>query len=370
MGCRCVRAPTCESVDAGFGPAGVTSLHAEKVADGLEVPWSLAFLPNGDMLVTERPGRIRLVESGHLLPDPVALVETDPNGEGGLQGLALHPDFEQNRQFFIFFTVEQGGVKENRVERWQLSQDGHHATFERRLLSGLPGAQFHHGGRLHVGPDKKLYVSVGDARVPDSAQDRGSRAGKLLRITLDGEIPTDNPRADDPVFLLGLRNSEGFDWLDAKTLVVTDHGPSGELGRTGHDEVSIASAGDNLGWPTAFGCQAQIGMVTPLLTWVEAVPPGGAAVYTGDRIPGWKGSLIMGTLGSRHLHRVVFDSKRERVEQHETYFLGDPPSGYGRLREVVMGPDGYVYVTTSNCDGRGTCPPEKDQILRVGPPAP
>src|SRR5207302_4138092 len=137
--------------------------------------------------------------------------------------------------------------------------------------------------------------------------------------------------------------------LDARTLYVTDHGPSGELGgRRGHDEVNLARAGDNQGWPTVYGCQSSPGMVSPSLTWTQAVPPGGAALYTGSSIQEWKGSLLVASLGARHLHRVTFDAAHpERVLSHEVY-LRDT---YGRLREAIMGPDGHLYLTTSNCDG-------------------
>jgi glucose/arabinose dehydrogenase len=126
--------------------------------------------------------------------------------------------------------------------------------------------------------------------------------------------------------------------------------------------VSVARAGDNLGWPAIYGCQSRSGMVSPSLTWAEAAPPGGAAFYRGTQIPEWQGSFLVGTLGSRHLHRVVFESPESaRVAEHEVYFDGE----LGRLRDVVMGPDGELYVTTSNCDGRGTCPSERDRIVRI-----
>jgi len=143
---------------------------------------------------------------------------------------------------------------------------------------------------------------------------------------------------------------------------VTDHGPSGELGRSGHDEVNVVKAGQNLGWPTIYSCQAKEGLVSPLLTWNKAVPPGGAAIYRGTKISEWTGSLVMATLGSKHLHRVAFDpADPMKITAHETYFENQ----HGRLREVAMGPDGELYVTTSNCDGRGICPADKDKILRI-----
>jgi glucose/arabinose dehydrogenase len=147
---------------------------------------------------------------------------------------------------------------------------------------------------------------------------------------------------------------------------VTDHGPSGDTGRSGHDEVSIAVAGQNLGWPTIYSCEAKEGLVSASLTWDEAAPPGGAAIYRGDLISEWKGKLIIGTLRSEHLHVVELDpANPRRVAKHEVYFQGEPPAGHGRLREVIMGPDGALYVTTSNCDSRGDCPDDKDKILRI-----
>lgn len=352
-------AADCRLVEEGFGPAGAVEVRAETVVSGLEVPWGLAFLPNGDLLVTERPGRLRLVRDGQLVPEPVATVETASTSEGGLLGLALHPEFASNRLFYLYVTAADGGAT-NRVERWRLSDDGTTAERDRVILDGIAASRFHNGGRLRFGPDGMLYVGTGDAREPDLSQDPQSPNGALLRLTPDGAIPYDNPTPGSPVFLSGIRNTQGWDWPgDASTVWLTDHGPSGELGRRGHDEVSVAHAGDNLGWPTIYGCEEQQGFVTPVLTWEEAAPPGGAAVYTGSAIPEWRGSLLIGTLGSEHLHRVVIEDGR--LVQHEGYFAGE----HGRLREVTMGPDGELYVTTSNCDGRGNCPPEGDVILRV-----
>ncbi|HET8541778.1 MAG TPA: PQQ-dependent sugar dehydrogenase [Anaeromyxobacter sp.] len=151
---------------------------------------------------------------------------------------------------------------------------------------------------------------------------------------------------------------------DDGSLVVADHGPSGELGRRGHDEVTVARAGANLGWPDIYGCEARAGMASPVLAFREATPPGGGAVYRGDAIPAWKGSFLVGTLRSRHLHRVALAADGS-LASHEVYLEGDPPAGLGRVREVVQGPDGALWVTTSNCDGRGTCPSEKDAIVRI-----
>jgi aldose sugar dehydrogenase len=350
---------SCEWVPSGFGPPGQSKVKAEFVAWGLEVPWSLAFLPSGDMLVTERPGRLRVVHDGRLVPEPVATVSTSRSGEGGLLGLALHPQFAQNRLFYLYVTGEK---QVNRVERWRLREDGLRATRDRVIVDGIASADFHDGGRLRFGPDGMLYIATGDGRVPDRARDWNSLNGKLLRVTPDGEPAPGNPRPGNRAFLTGIRNLEAFDWITPSRLVLADNGPSGELLRTGQDEVDVAHRGDDLGWPAVSGCSTKAGTVAPLLSWKDAVPPGGGALYTGTRIPGWKGSFIIGTLGSQHLHRVIFDAAYTRVLAHEVYL-----PQLGRLRDVVMGPDGELYVTTSNCDGRGQCPATRDAVLRIVP---
>jgi glucose/arabinose dehydrogenase len=357
--------PPCLLVTEGYGPRGMAPLKAETVVSGLDVPWGIAFLPGGDWLVTERPGRVRLVRDG-VIVGTVATVEIAPGAEGGLLGIAASPTFEQDRLFYVYATVLDAGARVNRVLRYRLDPEHRAATLDRIILDHLPGAEFHDGGRLRFGPDGMLYVGTGDAHEPSLAQSKDSLGGKVLRVTPEGLAPPDNPFFPSPIFLLGVRNTQGFDWIDRSTMVVTDHGPSGELGRTGHDEVSLAHAGDNLGWPKIYGCEASPGKVTPALTWEEAVPPGGAAVYTGTAIPEWRGSVLIGTLRSKHLHRVELDPENpRRVRRHEVYFQGDPPTGFGRLRETIMGSDGELYVTTSNCDGRGTCPPTRDRILRL-----
>lgn len=359
--------PSCELVNTGYGPTGTSAVHLETVVNGLEVPWGLAFIPGGDILLTERPGRIRLVHGGALVDAPVTQVQVVNDGEGGLLGIALHPQFASNSFFYVFATVTENGNSVNRVERYHLSADHKSATFDRVILDGIQAGSIHDGGRIHFGPDGMLYVSTGNALQIQTSQDPNSVNGKILRLTPDGAIPFDNPQPGKPWFLLGLRNAHGFDWIDSGTLVVADNGPTGEyMNRTGGDKVMIAHAGNNLGWPTLWHCESQPGLLNPILTWIDAVPPGGAAVYRGNAIPGWYGNVIVGTLGSEHLHRIVLGANNQ-VSSHEVYFQGQPPKGAGRLREVVSGPDGELYVTTSNCDSRGTCPASGDAILRVRP---
>ncbi|HEY9616836.1 MAG TPA: PQQ-dependent sugar dehydrogenase [Microcoleaceae cyanobacterium] len=354
--------PSCILVENGFGATGNVNIRVETIVTGLEVPWGMAFLPNGNMLVTERAGRVRLVQNNQLRSQPIATIDVSDRGEGGLLGIAAHPEIASNRWFYVYFTADRDGTPVNRVERWQLSADGLSATRDRLIIDNIPVAQYHNGGRIRFGPDGMLYIGTGDARNPDSSQDVNSLAGKILRVTADGQVPSDNPFPGNPVYIMGIRNTQGFDWLNTSTLRVSDHGPSGELGRSGHDKVSLAKAGDNLGWPTTYQCESRPGLVTPSIVWQQALPPGGAAIYTGNAIPEWRGSLIVGALRAEQLQRISFAPQSpQQVQSHEVYLQGQ----YGRLREVIMGPDGELYVTTSNCDGRGSCPPEQDKILRI-----
>ena len=350
-------APGCTFVEEGHGPASTTPLRTEVVASGLEVPWGVAFLPDGAILIAERPGRLRRVEAGRLLPDPIATVDVAGGGEGGLLGLVADPAFASNRRVYLYYTAP-GDV--NRIERWVVSADGRSAAPDRILLDDIPAARFHDGGRLAFGPDGLLYACAGDAGKPESAQDPQARSGKLLRLGTDGRVPADNPWPGSAAYVIGLRNCQGFDFLDDGRLVIADHGPSGEFGWRGHDEVSIARKGDNLGWPEVKGCEAKEGLVAPLLSWREATPPGGGAIYRGTELP-FPGDFLVGTLGSRHLQRVRLANGR--LAGHEVYLQ----DALGRIRTVIQGPDGGLYLTTSNCDGRGDCPPEKDVLVRVRP---
>lgn len=353
--------PDCLLVEDGYGSPGPVPVRAETFVSGLEIPWSVAFLPGGGALVTERPGRVRLVRDGALVPEPVTEIVTGAHGEGGLLGLVLHPRFAENREFFVYYTADKDGRAVNRVARYVLAPDGRSAQQQAIVLDGIPAATFHDGGRMRLGPDGLLYIGTGDAGEPRLSQDPDSLAGKVLRLTPEGTVPPDNPRQGNPLFLLGVRNVQAFDWLPDGRIVVADHGPSGELGRRGHDEITVAAKGDNLGWPGTWRCETSPGIETPEIVWERAVPPGGALYYRGDAIPEWTNSFLVGTLESRHLHRVVLTEDGRSVKTHELYFRDQ----FGRLRDVIAGPDGAIYVTTSNCDGRGTCPPEKDKVLRI-----
>lgn len=375
---------SCVLVEGEPGPVGDVSVKVEVVAEGLEVPWGIGFLPGGDILITERPGRVRLIRDGELVAEPVLEIEVARlpplrgievfNSEGGLLGLLMHPGFESNRQFYIFYnTATPEAPVVGRIARYVLSADGLSASLDRVIVDDLPAGLHHQGGRMHIGPDGMLYVGVG-AYDPWQAQDPDSLAGKLLRMDLEGGIPADNPDPESYVYASGIRNTQGFAWLDADTLVMVDHGPSGqELGMPqlrGHDEVTVVRKGDNLGWPEVWGCDEADGLSSPVLVFEESVPPTGAIFYRGDDIPEWTNSFLFTAVGvpgygnGQHLHRVVLsDQAPYEVVSHEVHLREE----YGRLRTIAADPDGVLHLMTSNCDGRGRCPASGDLLLQLRP---
>jgi glucose/arabinose dehydrogenase len=332
------------------GPAVTT------IARGLEVPWEIAFLPDRRALITERPGRVRLLErDGRLAPTPVAEVQVTADGEGGLLGVAVDPRFSRNRLVYLYRTRGE----RNEVLRYRL--DGARLREQATIVDAIPAASNHDGGRMHFGADGWLYVATGEAGQPDLAQDRGSLGGKFLRLS---PAAYRGSRAVRPqVFSLGHRNPQGFDWQPGSgRLIATEHGPSGGDGPRGFDEVNIVRQGANYGWPEIFGEERREGLVSPVAVYEDAVAPSGASFVS---LPGssWTGDFVFGTLVGEQMRRVCFDGAR--VTCDEPLLEGE----FGRLRTVVEGPDGALYVLTSNRDGRGSEREGDDRVLRVVPPA-
>jgi glucose/arabinose dehydrogenase len=323
---------------------------------GLEVPWALAFAPDGRAFVSERPGRVRVIRGGRLEPKPALTLPVAHVGEGGLLGLALHPRFPNPPYVYVYYTYEREGLR-NRVERLR-EQEGR-LVRDRVILDDIPGAIVHDGGRIRFGPDGMLYVGTGDARQPSLAQDPRSLAGKILRVTPEGTVPADNPFPGSPVYSLGHRNVQGLAWHpETRNLYATEHGPSGERGFA-HDEVNLIRPGSNYGWPDVLcGETHRPGFVDAVAcsgedTWA---PSGAEFVARGA----WRGRLLVANLRGAHLRAFVLSADGTRVERQEVVF-----SGFGRLRDVVEGPDGAVYVLTSNRDGRGRPTEADDRILRL-----
>ncbi|WP_322798656.1 PQQ-dependent sugar dehydrogenase [Thermoflexus sp.] len=338
--------------------------RVEVVAAGLEVPWALAFAPDGRIFVTERPGRIRVIENGQLRPEPVAVLPVAATGEGGLMGLALDPNFAQNGQLYVMYTYRSGGALRNRISR--LTLRGNTAGEEMVLVDNIPGANIHNGGRLAFGPDGKLYATTGDAAQRNLAQQLDSLAGKILRLNPDGTIPPDNPFPGSYVYSYGHRNPQGLAWHPTTgQLYSTEHGPTGEMGLCCRDELNLIRPGGNYGWPRVTGIAGDPRFIDPILysgeesTWA----PAGMAFVTGDRLVPWKDHLFFATLRGQHLHHVVLGPDGTSVVFHEELFRGE----FGRIRDVVMGPDGALYFTTSNRDGRGQPRSGDDRILRIVP---
>ena len=333
----------------------------ETVADNLEVPWAIAFSSDDRIFVTERIGHLRVIENGHLNPEPVTILNVG-TVEGGLLGLALDPDFEQNHFLYLYYTYFEFPFTYNKVVRYT---ENDNALYEELILiDKIPGAVVHDGGRLKFGPDEKLYITTGDATNADAAQDLNSLAGKILRINSDGTVPSDNPFSDSPVFSYGHRNPQGLDWdpITGK-LVITEHGPSGERGFA-HDEINVIEPGKNYGWPKIIGGEHDSEFVDPIFhtgdnTWA----PSGASFYDSDNISEWKNKYFVATLRGSHLRMMDLNLDSNDIVSNEPLFS----EMFGRLRDASMGPDGNLYLLTSNRDGRGSPTENDDRILKIIP---
>jgi glucose/arabinose dehydrogenase len=305
-------------------------MRVEVVAEGLEVPWEIAWLPDGRALITERPGRIRMLDGTLVAEVPVSAL-----GEGGLMGLALDPEFETQPFVYLYFTTAEG----LQLERWRFEDDG--LTRETGLIDGvIEAGVIHDSGRIAFGPDRALYVATGDAGNPDLAQDPNSLNGKYLRLT---EYRGGAVRPE--IVSLGHRNPQGFDWQpDTGRLFSTEHGPSGD------DEINEIVEGENYGWPEVTGTEHG-DFMAPLKVYDPSVAPSGATF--------WRGEYWFATLRGESLRRLELDdgSEQELLEGE-----------YGRLRTVRVGPDDALYVLTSNRDGRGSPAESDDRVLRLTAP--
>lgn len=346
--------------------SGSANIKVEVWIENLEIPWSLVFLPDGRALISERPGRIRLIKNNNLRKEPYALIEVSHKGEGGLMGLAVHPEFPQKPYVYAMHTYIKDGKTYNRIIR--LIDKNDRGLFDRIIIDNIPGGRLHNGGRIAFGPDKMLYITTGEIFDTDLAQDLKSLGGKILRITPDGEIPLDNPFKGSPIYSYGHRNPQGLAWHpETGDLFSSEHGPSGEYLRFGNDEINIIKKGGNYGWPEVIGRGNKKSFIDPFILWEKTTPPSGMTFYSGDKFPHFKNDLFVATLRSESLIRIKLTHKEGRyeVKKIENWFEGK----YGRLRDVVQGPDGYIYFLTSNRDGRGKPRTNDDKIYRIIPEA-
>ena len=329
-------------------PAGAT---VDTVATGLEVPWGIGFAADGRVFVSERAGRIRVIERGTLRPQPWATLPVAGTADSGagLLGLALDPDFATTHHLYVVGAFRStAGTLENRLYRLTDSS-GVAMTPAELLLGGLPSARAHAGSAVAFGPDGMLYLTLGDAFEPASAQDPARMGGKILRLRRDGGIPDDNPSPGSPVYAGGLRNVQGLAWdRDGGLLFATEHGPSTwpwEEGRKDHDELNLIRAGGNYGWPAVMGLARDPRYLDPIVAWTPAIAPSGLAVYRGPYGP-WRGSLLVGALKEQQLRRIVIQrgATGPRVVREEPIF---PPKAFGRIRGVFIAPDSSIWFTTS-----------------------
>jgi glucose/arabinose dehydrogenase len=340
--------------------------RVETVASGLEVPWAFVWLPNKDMLLTERPGRVRIIEGGKLRPEPVFVVpDVEPSSESGLMDISLHPNFSSNNFVYLGYAYNKDG-KRIKVVRYKYS--GGTFTEPKTIIEDIPGAPNHAGMRCRFGPDGKLYVTTGDSTDWNLAQKNDSLAGKTLRLNDDGTVPSDNPFVGKTgyrpeIWTTGHRNPQGLAWQPGTGLMFqTEHGPSGFEGRGGGaDEVNIVERGKNYGWPTIYGNRTQAGLEPPLLEYSPACAPASGMFYDGAQLSGFKGNFFFGCLAGKRIIRVVLDGRRV-VSQEDLL-----KNVYGRLREIEEGPDGFIYFSTSNRDGRGSPAKDDDRIMRLVP---
>ena len=319
------------------------------------VPWSMQFDPGGRLFVTERVGRVLIVNITTGMYDVALQIPgVFGSGEAGLLGLALDPAFAQNHFVYLYYTAATStttGI--NRLVRYR--EAGSQLGEPVLLLDNIPAANIHDGGRLKFGPDGLLYITTGDAATQGLAQDVSSLAGKILRLNRDGTTAAGN-RFSSPVFTYGHRNPQGIDWHPTTGLMW-----SSEHGNVGNDEINAISSGLNFGWPRIEANETFPGMEVPLTVFNPSIAPSGAAFYRGNRIPQFTNNLFVATLRGTHLLRLTIDESGRRITGQERLLEGT----FGRLRDVIMGPGGNMYVATNNRDGRGTPATGDDRILRI-----
>ena len=320
----------------------------EVIAENLEIPWEILRLPDGQILITERPGRVRILDEGEI----ATIHSVEHAGEGGLLGMALSPFYEEDGYIYLYYTYQQGGNYYNRVARYHFEEGS--LGEEEVVIENIPGDRIHNGGRIKFGPDEMLYIATGDAADPELAQDVDSLAGMILRLHPDGSIPEDNPFDQSPVYAHGIRNPQGLAW----------HPGTGELYSSGHgptrlDVINHITPGSNYGWPEITCDEESSQFEQALVCYPDfTLAPSGMDFYDHENleevplyVAGLRGNMVM---------RIDFTREGELIRQEALF------QDYGRIRTVVYH-DGSLYVATNNRDGRGVPGSEDDQILRITP---
>lgn len=319
-------------------PGPNPSVHT--IAAGLDHPWEMAFLPDGSSLVSERPGRLRFVSKDRRLSSRVVARFNVSGGEGGLLGVAVDPRFRHNRYVYLYRTTDAGGA----LVRYRFVR--RHLRSKRVLAGGISVNRIHNGGRVKFGPGRKLYFTTGDSANPSTAQNDASRNGKFLSLTRRQVLG----RGGRPsIVSKGHRNPQGFAFSPRRhTLFATEHGS------TGCDEVNVIRRGNNYGWPLVRCAHTAPGLTPPLTFYPASIAPSGATFVTRGG-SSWSGDFLFGTLRGRHIQRLTISGGA--IVRNEALFNGD----FGRVRNVVEGPDGALYAMTDNGGSN-------DRIVRIVPP--
>ncbi|WP_246496362.1 PQQ-dependent sugar dehydrogenase [Miltoncostaea marina] len=330
-------------------------MQVSTITTGLQVPWDIAFMPDGRALVTERPGRVRIVGAdGRLAPTPAATLAVSASGEGGLLGVAVDPQFAAGAPFVYLYLTTGGQVQ---VQRHRFAGD--RLTLDGVVVSGIPAGDVHTSGRVRFGPDGALYLGTGDTGDGDLAQSPSSLAGKILRLPPGAHR---NPAPVMPqVVAIGLRHPQGMAWQPGGPLFVTDHGASGFDGPSGDDELDAITPGGNYGWPLVRGANHGP-YAAPAALWTQTIAPAGLAFVTQGGST-WTGNALVTGLAGQQLRRLTLSGTR---------VIADEPllvRAHGRLRAIAEAPDGSIWVGTSNRDGRGSPRSGDDRLLRIVPPA-
>ena len=320
----------------------------EVLATNLQKPRAIDFADDR-IFVTEKIGRIRVIQDGVLLQEPLATFRTADVFDGGLLGIAVHPDFSNNHFLYVYYTYEENNSLWNKIIR--ITESDNKLQDATTIIDKIPGSQFSNGGIIKFGPDDKLYVGTGS--VSDSSnfpQDLQSLAGKTLRLNGDGSIPNDNPFPNSPVFSYGHRNIQGMAWDGSGNLYISELGPSK------NDEINLIRAGQNYGWPDQ-ECLGDEEFIDAFICYDPSIEPGGIVIYSGETIAVGN-NIIMASLRTSNLYKLDIDEEGLRSQKSIL-------SGIGRIRDVSQGPDGNLYLITSNTDGKGFPDSTDDKLLRI-----
>ncbi len=339
----------------------IAGTQTEVFVSDLEVPWSIVFTSNERVLVNERPGRIRVIINGKLQDEPIKTFnEVSSASEEGLMGLTLDPDYETNKHIYVSFAYKKDGDLWVKVVRFK--DNGTSLSEETTIFDNIPAARFHAGCRIKFGPDNKLYITTGDAGERKSAQDLDKLHGKILRINPDGTIPADNPFPNSAIWSYGHRNPQGIDWVAGTDIMwQTEHGPSGFDGPGGGDEVNVILKGKNYGWPDVSHLESKDGMVSPVLVFTPAEAPASGLVYKSGKLDEFKDTFLFGCLRGNGIIVVKIDPN----DKSKALSFSKIATEHGRIRDITEGPDGFIYFSSSNKDGRGKIQDGDDKIYRI-----